>query len=293
MEGYYSEILKKNIPAGKFSSIKCGGILKKVFFPKSMSQLCTVGKLIREEGMKYSIMGRMSNILVLNKGYNGLIINSNRLKGYEFNKNKVVVGSGEGLAKIAYLCNEKGLGGLEKLIGIPGSIGGAICMNSGCYDQEISSVIEKVYVYDLEKQETKEKSNTEMGFSYRKSNVIDSKEIIVGAKLSLYEKDSLELARISDKTKEYRNEAQPKQPSLGSVFKRYYDTSPAIFIEGVKLKGFSINDMQFSEKHANFIVNKGNGEANDYLELIELAEKRVYEDYGIRLEREVKVIGER
>lgn len=275
----------------KVSTLKAGGTLKKVCYPSSMAELLELSRQIKDNNEDYIIIGSMSNILVLEGGYDNIAISAKKLKGIEVYGEKINSGSGEKLSKIITIAAQNQLSGLEKLCGIPGTVGGAICMNSGCYGSEISNTIEKVYLFDMDKQEPIEKTQKELGLSYRKSEILKGNLVVIGVSLKLEEKNIYDIKNTMRSVSNIRRCAQPSLPSLGSVFKRVGNTSAAIFIEGAGLKGHKINDMQISLKHANFIINNGRGNADDYLKLIELAEEKVYERYGIRLEREVQIVG--
>ena len=282
-----------SVDSSKISTLRAGGEIKNVICPSSVAELTVLSKYIREEGKDFLVMGALSNVLVLDGGYDGIAISTSKFKGMDINGLNVSCGSGEKLSIVIDICQKKGLSGLEKLYGIPGTIGGAVCMNCGCFDTEISSVIKKVYLFDMDKAELVEKSAKEMCFSYRKSLVQEKKFVVIGVTFEMCEKYLYDIKNTMDSVIGLRKSAQPSMPSLGSVFKRVDDISAAIFIEGAGLKGKKINNMQISNVHGNFIVNLGGGRADDYLSLMELMEKKVYEKYGIRLVREVRVEGKR
>ncbi|MFW5780228.1 MAG: UDP-N-acetylmuramate dehydrogenase [Bacillota bacterium] len=283
----------RSLHAAKLSSLRAGGMLKNIACPSSVAELKELSKYIEAENIDYFVMGGLSNILVLDGGYDGIVISTNKLKGMNIQDSRLSCGSGEKLSKIIDSCQKRGLSGLEKLYGIPGTVGGAICMNSGCFDSEISSVVKKVYLFDMTNHELIEKTAEKMRFGYRKSLVQEGSYVIIGAVFDMKEKYLYDIKNTMNSVVGLRKSAQPSLPSLGSVFKKVDNISAAIFIEGTGLKGQKINNMQISNAHCNFIVNTGGGRADDYLRLVELMEKRVYEKYGIRLVREVRVEGKR
>jgi len=252
-----------------------------------------ISDYIKENGCDYIITGKLSNILVLDGGYDGVVINTKNLKGIDIEENLICAGSGEKLAKVVNMAAERGLSGLEKLCGIPGTVGGAVCMNSGCFGADMSMAVEKVYLFDMNKQERVVKDKKQMGFAYRKSAAAKGNYAVIGARLELEEKNLYDIKNTMRSVIAVRRENQPSLPSLGSVYKRVGNTAAAIFIEGAGLKGYRVNDMEVSAVHANFIVNKGNGKADDYLTIMEHIEEKVYARYGIKLEREVFVVGKR
>lgn len=279
--------------AKRLSPLKAGGKLGKVVCPSSMSALRELSSRLYNERQEYIIAGRMSNILVLEGGYDGVVISTKELKGIDIDNNTICCGSGESLAKIVALAAEKQLGGLEKLTGIPGSVGGAICMNSGCFGTDISAVTKKVFVFDMDKQIPLEWTKQQAKFGYRNSEVKKGNYVVIGACFELEQTSRYDIKNMLQSALNMRKQTQPRLPSLGSVFKRVDNIGAGLFIEGAGLKGCCIGGMEISRVHANFIVNKGGGTADEFLELAQLAEKKVFEKYGIRLEREVRVIGKR
>ncbi len=281
------------IKAGELSTLKAGGLLSKVYYPSTIEELHQLSKYINDNNKEYIIIGSLSNTLVLDGGYDGIIISGKNIKGIDIEKNIIRAGCGESLLKLINTASKQKLSGIEKLFGIPGSVGGAVCMNCGCFGQEISDTISRVYLFDIDSQKITEKTKKELGFGYRSSTINTGDKVVIGACFKLKERCSYDIKNTIRSVIELRRNTQPRQPSLGSVFKRVDNTSAAIFIEGAKLKGHSINGMQVSTKHANFIVNNGNGNADDYLSLVEEIEERVHQCYGIELEREVRIIGKR
>ncbi len=279
--------------AAALSPIKAGGMLQKTVSPSSMAELYEISKRLNEEGQEYIIAGKMSNILVLDGGYDGVVILTKDLKGIDVVDNTICCGSGEMLSKIVALAAERQLSGLEKLSGIPGTVGGAVSMNSGCFGADIAAVTKKVYVFDMDKQVSLEWSKEQTKFCYRGSAIRKGNFVVIGACFELEEGSRYDIKNTASSVLGLRKETQPRLPSLGSVFKRVGNTGAGLFVEGAGLKGRSEGGMEISRIHANFIVNKGGGCADDFLKLAELAEQKVFEKYGIRLEREVRVIGKR
>lgn len=282
-----------NFDAAKLSSLRAGGVLKRVYFPSSLSHLNALAQLMKLEGKDFEIIGKLTNTLVLSGGFKGTAVSCENLQGITVSDNEVYAGAGESIAAVAYEAKTHELSGFEKLSGIPGTVGGAVCMNAGSFGAEISKILKKAYVFDLESLCTKELSPKDLNMRYRSTSLMDGRKLVVGACFELEKADRYHIENISRACIVQRKENQPSGPSLGSVFKKVNNISAGILIEGVKLKGESFGGMKISEKHANFIVNAGGGTPEEYLTLMELAEKRVYESYGIRLEREVRIIGQR
>lgn len=279
--------------ASEISTLKAGGALKKVYYPSSTADLIELSNYIKEREENYIIIGKLSNTLVLDGGYDGITISAKKIRGIEIDDNFISAGSGESLLKIINTaCNNK-LSGLEKLLGIPASVGGAVCMNCGSFGQEISNTVYKVYAFDIITQKTIELTRTQLDFAYRSSLISQGDKVVIGVSFKLKEKNTYDIKNTMKSVIDIRKNTQPKQSSLGSVFKRVGNSSAAIFIEGAGLKGYRINGMQVSKKHANFIINTGAGSADDYLDLVEHIEEKIHQRYGIRLEREVRIVGKR
>lgn len=204
----------------------------------------------------------------------------------------ITVGSGVKLGMLSMVCLKNEITGFEFASGIPGSIGGAIRMNAGAYGKEMKEIVEEV-TYINEEGKIKTIQNASMDFSYRHSRFKDKQEIIIEAKLKLEKGKKEEIQETIDELRKKREEKQPTDmPSAGSTFKRGINFISAQLIDQSGLKGYTVGDAQVSEKHAGFIVNKGNATAEDVLKVIEHVIKVVYDKFGKILELEIEVIGE-
>ena len=207
--------------------------------------------------------------------------------------NKVKVSSGVLLSKIANEAYKRGLSGLEFASGIPGAIGGAIRMNAGAYGSEFKDIVISSEYLDKDLN-IYEISNKEHEFKYRHSRFCENKnDIIVSTVLQLKEADKEKIKSKMDENNNSRKEKQPINfPSAGSVFKRKEGYIPAQLIDKCGLKGYNVGDAYVSEKHAGFIINKGNATAKEVLELIDIVKKKVYEKFNVNIELEIEVLGE-
>ena len=186
---------------------------------------------------------------------------------------------------------KEGLSGLEFASGIPGTIGGAMVMNAGAYGGEIKDVVTKVRVL-LPDGTIRDYTGEEMAFGYRKSRVIEEQGIVLEAELELKADDPEAIAARMETLKEKRVSKQPLEyASAGSTFKRPEGYFAGKLIEDAGLRGFRVGDAQVSEKHCGFVINRGNATASEIMELIQEVQKRVYEQSGVRLEPEVKLLG--
>ena len=278
-----------SVPAAQISSLKCGGVLKKAFIPSFISDLEGCEEIF--DGETGHILGGITNTLVLSSGVDEPVVLTENLRGFTVNNDEIAAYAGERVSFLATLAKSYGLSGLESLCNIPGTIGGAVMGNAGCFGAEISDLICGVDVLKLDTGETEYLSKDEIAFGYRYSNLRVGRDFIYKVHLRLFPSSPDRIVAKMEDVRKKRLESQPKLPSLGSVFKKCGDKSAGWYIEKAGLKGYRYGGMEFSELHANFIVNKG-GSAEDYLFLVRLAEKKVYETFGIELSREVKIIGE-
>lgn len=266
----------------------CGGVIKKSFFPQCVEDLDDIARQLAVE--EYVILGGMSNTLVL-PNYEGAAVFTGLLKGISVRGTSIRVKSGESFAKLCGAAQYASLGGLENFFGLPGTVGGAVSGNSGCFGSSISEFVESVTVYKLDTGETEELSGEEIAFGYRYCNLRKNKDLILDVTLSLYREDGRRIAEKMAQTRRNRQISQPKGRSLGCFFKQYRGVSAGYYIEQAGLKGYCDGGVTISPVHANFLINDG-GSAENYLRVGEYAAKKVYEKFGIKLEREVIVIGE-
>ena len=301
MENLYNEFIKKidktrvylNEPMCKHTTFKIGGVADIFVKVENIEELIFVINKCKEKNVPITVIGNGSNILVKDGGIRGVVLKL-QLSNINFIENNLVnVEAGVLLSKISNIAYEKGLSGLEFACGIPGSIGGAVKMNAGAYGKEIKDVLISTTYLD-KNLELHTINNKENKFDYRCSRFSYNKEdIIISATLKLKpdvkEKIKLEM----DSNMKSRKEKQPINfPSAGSIFKRGNNYITAQLIDQCGLKGYNIGDAYVSEKHAGFIVNKGNATAKDLLELVEYVKKKVYEKFNIQIQLEIEVMGE-
>lgn len=281
--------IKVNVPMHQYTTFKTGGNADLVVFPQTNDELKNVVKLFYELKTPYYVLGNGSNLLVSDDGIRKPVI----CLGKEFSsidlfEECITARSGAFLSSIAKKALESSLTGFEFAAGIPGTLGGALIMNAGAYGGEMKDVVEAVSFIDPSGEEYVV-SGEEMEFSYRKSALSDTECIITGATIKLKRGNKNE---ISDKMAELsakRREKQPLEyPSAGSTFKRPAGYYAGALIEESGLKGKSIGGAQVSEKHAGFIINKGDATTKDICQLIEYVKEEVYKKFDVLLETEVK-----
>ncbi len=279
----------------EYTSFRIGGPAVALTAVVNVEELQDVLQFAQLHNIPFRIIGRGTNLLVRDQGYSGIaILLAGEFKQYTLGRSADAIfleaGAGCSLTRLSVLCMEKGIAGLEFAIGIPGSVGGAAAMNAGAWGVEIGDIVESIAV--MTSQGIQQITRNEMRFEYRKMYLPSVEAIIVtSVKLRLV-KGNTEEIRI--RCTDYREQRLEKQPigtaNAGSIFKNPQGTSAGQLIDASGLKGMAIGDAVVSEKHANFIVNRGKARASEVLELIKYIQKKVKEDSGIELEPEVQII---
>ena len=299
MEEVYNKLLTKipkeniklNEDMSKHTSIKIGGPADIFIKIKNIEELKYVLRIAKEENIPVTVIGNGTNLLVRDKGIRGIVLQI-RIEDVTVNATEIEVGAGTLLSKLSKTACENSLTGLEFASGIPGTVGGAITMNAGAYGGEFKDIVVSTTYID-NNLNIHTIANKEHNFEYRNSIFKDNNFIILNSKLKLKEdiKENIE-ARMKQNS-EKRKKSQPiEYPNAGSIFKRENGFITAEAIDKCGLKGYNIRDAYVSEKHAGFIVNKGNATAEDVITLIEYIKQIVYEKYKIKIETEIKIIGE-
>lgn len=275
------------------TSFKVGGKAKILVFPQTAEDIIAAVKCCKESGQNYYIMGKGSNIIVKDSGYNGVIIKlGDHYNRITVNGDQVRADSGALLSMIASTAFDHSLEGIEFASGIPGTVGGAVTMNAGAYGGEMSLIVEQVRVIS-QVGEIITIGNKDMNFGYRHSVIQEKAYIVVGVDLKLRNGNKEEIKKKTKELTARRNEKQPVNfPSAGSIFKRPEGYFAGKLIEDAGLKGLALGGARVSPLHAGFIVNEGNAKAEDILSLIEIIKQTVLDKNGVQLETEVKVIGD-
>ncbi|MEW6089259.1 MAG: UDP-N-acetylmuramate dehydrogenase [bacterium] len=285
-----------NEPMSQHTSFRIGGPADMLVFPLDEDDITDILFYAKESQIQWCVLGRGTNVLVKDNGIRGIVIKTDKvLNKIASHDNLLKTSAGILLPKLVRLTQELGLRGLEFAVGIPGNIGGAIAMNAGVKDKCIGDFVTSVWGI-TEDGERKEWEKEELDFGYRHSLFNSIKYIITGAGF-LLEKDSPQ--NIKDRIDEYikkRKETQPLEyPSAGSIFKNPGDGKfAAQLIDMAGCKGLQIGSAKVSEKHAGFIINTDplKAKASDVLSLIEEIQNRVDRKFRIKLEPEIKIIGE-
>ena len=278
-------------PMKKHTTFKIGGNADIFVIPKDRQEIIDSIKLCKEFEAPFYIIGNGSNLLVGDGGIKGAVIQIFKNMGnIKVNGNVIKTESGALLSSVSKKALDEGLTGLEFASGIPGTVGGGVCMNAGAYGGEMKDIISKVVV--LRNGEILELSNEEAGFEYRNSRILKNSMIVLETEMVLKKGN---INEIKEKTREFnrlRSEKQPLEfPSAGSAFKRPEGYFAGKLIMDSGLRGYSVGGASISEKHCGFIVNKGGATAKDVITLIEDVKKIVNDKFGVILEPEIRFIG--
>ena len=280
-------------PMSRHTSFRIGGPAKRMAFPNSAEQVVFLMRFAKECGARPLVIGKGTNLLVPDEGLDRLVVDTseamNRME-LRAEGDVLLAEAGVSLARLADFACKQGLTGLEFAHGIPGTVGGAVCMNAGAYDGEMKQVIETVSV--LFADGVQNFSCEQMEFGYRHSLLTDRPDgVVLSATLKLTPGDPEAIRAKMRELMERRKASQPLEwPSAGSTFKRPTGYFAGTLIDQCGLKGLTVGGAQVSEKHAGFVVNKGGATFADVTELIRQVQERVWTEKGVRLEPEVKII---
>ncbi len=280
-------------PMKKYTSFKCGGNASVLIIPDSLDNLNKIIDFSCSKGVKPFIIGNGSNLLVTDKGINGVVIKiGSQMSQIKLIDNTTYCEAGASLKSLCMFALENSLSGLEFAYGIPGTLGGAVYMNAGAYGGEMKDVLYSVNHIDSDgKSGTLEKDNLRLG--YRHSAYTDNGFVITSAVMKLTKADKKDIKEAMDDKLQRRKDKQPLEyPSAGSTFKRPEGYFAGALIEDCGLKGYTVGGAQVSEKHAGFVINKGGATSTDVITLISDVQRIVKEKHGVMLETEVKIVGE-
>lgn len=279
----------ENADLKKYTTYKVGGKADYLVLPYDIEALVKLLKYLDHNNIKHKVIGNGSNLIFLGD-YNGVLIKLDKLNNIEINDEYIKAGAGASLICLALKCSKLGLTGMEFATGIPGTVGGAVYMNAGAYNESMSDIIESVKVLD-DNYNIKELTNHDLMFNYRDSLLQHKKYICLEVSIKLNKGDIDSILELIEKRKQKRIETQPLEyPSAGSVFRNPEGESAWKLVEGIGYKGKSIGGAKVSEKHANFIINAGNADGKDIKKLIDEIKKEVKIKYNIDLKAEQEFV---
>jgi len=284
-------IIMENEPMSNHTSYGIGGPALAFIEPKAIKDL----QIIKSFSEKYKVplycIGSGSNLLVSDRGVNGLVVSLEKyFKNIKFEKDKCYADAGIKLSKLVKDCIKQNKIGFETLIGIPGTLGGALIMNAGAFGNEISTYLTCVELLN-NRGVVEKKTADEIEFKYR-SSTFNKNEIIIRAEFRMENATQNQIIKNRDDANHKRKISQPlKFRSAGSVFKNPEGFSAGYLIDQAGLKGKSIGDAMISDIHANFIINQENAKADDVVQLIKIIRDSILKKYSIALELEITTLG--
>ncbi len=280
-------------PMAGHTSFRIGGPARRMAFPENGEQLVLLVEFSKEAGTKPLVIGNGSNLLVPDEGVDRLVIQTSGLNRLELGEEagSILAGAGVPLAKLADFAAKHGLTGVEFAHGIPGTVGGAVCMNAGAYGGEMGQVVAGVSAL-FPDEGIRVLSNEALRFGYRHSLFSDRPEaVILQAAFRLSPGDPEAIRARMRELLQKRRASQPLEyASAGSTFKRPEGHYAGTLIERCDLKGLTVGGAQVSEKHAGFVINRGGGTFSDVMELISKVQEQVFQKTGVRLEPEVRIL---
>lgn len=283
---------RENVVLAPYTTMRTGGPAALFAEPRNAQQLARVHQWAQEKGLPLLILGNGSNLLIADSGFDGLVIHLGRaLSEVSVFANTLTAQAGASLAAAARAAAQASLTGLEFAAGIPGSIGGAVCMNAGAYGGEMSQVVSSAAVL-FPDEGIRTLTGETLGFSYRHSLLADRPDgVVLSAVFRLQSGDPAAIKAKMDELMTRRKTSQPLEyPSAGSTFKRPEGHYAAALIDQCGLKGLTVGGAQVSEKHAGFVINTGHAACDDVTDLMAEIQARVLDATGVRLDPEVKIV---
>jgi len=283
--------LEKDYFLNKLNTWRIGGQAENVFWPEDINDLQIMLNWCKKNSIPIVLLGRGSNVLLPDRGLEGMVIVTTKMDSIFWNGDSVQVGAGYSLIRLATEAGFKGFQGLEFACGIPGTIGAAIVINAGAHGGEIGSLVEDVRVLTPEGKIVV-LNGEDIEFSYRHSSLAQIRCWVLESTIRLKPGgNSSDIKEVMKTLQHKRRQTQPLEyPNAGSIFRNPPGYSAGQLIEQAGWKGYRVGEAEVSEKHANFIVNKGNAKADDVLELIRIIQQDIKNKYGLVLEKEIKII---
>lgn len=283
--------VKEMVSLKKYTTYKVGGVAKVLVYPKDEKKLILLIKKLRDEKIKYKILGYGSNLIFSDDLYDGVLIKLDLFDKIKIKDTIITVGAGASLVKLSYMALKEGLTGLEFASGIPGTVGGAVFMNAGAYKSDMGYIVSEVKVITPELK-IKTLYNKDLNYKYRDSFLKQNPEYIcLEAKIVLRHGDKKLIKELMETRKQKRLISQPLEfPSAGSVFRNPDGDFAGKLIEDCGLKGYRIGGATVSVKHANFIINDNGATGNDVKNLIDYVHDKVKERTGVDLKIEQEFV---
>ncbi len=288
-------LIKPYVSLAGLTSFRVGGPAEWYVAPRRLEELQASAEWARSEGLPITLLGAGSNLLISDRGLPGLVICTRHFRHTQFDEatGQITAGAGEPLVRLAWQAAERGWEGLEWAVGIPGTVGGAVVMNAGAQGGCTADVLANTQVL-LPNGTTELLAVTDINYSYRTSSLQGDRRLVTEATFQL--KPGADPAQVMAKTSEHLKQRQTSQPyhlpSCGSVFRNPGPQTAGWLIEQTGLKGHRIGGAQVAQRHANFILNCGGATAHDIFDLIRHVQQQVERHWSLRLEPEVKILGD-
>lgn len=283
-----------DVPMEKYTSFRAGGRAAALVTAESTEELKCILELLKKEGIKHILLGSGSNILVKDSGFSGIVIKL----GENFSRvyaegERICAMAGAKLSSVARTALEHSLAGFEFASGIPGSVGGGVFMNAGAYGGELKDIILSVTVVSADGEKEYKLRKEDLKLGYRHSIFQENGDIVTGAVFKLQKGNKEQIESTMKELMDKRNSKQPVNlPSAGSFFKRPEGHFAGGLIEQAGLKGLSVGKAQVSPLHAGFIVNNGGATASEIIQLMHIVQNTVFDKFGVKLEPEVRILGD-
>jgi len=284
--------IETHVDLSAYTNTRVGGTADGVFWPRTIEELKDVVAYASDHDLPILVLGNASNLIITDEGVRGLVIFLTNLTDISLSENTITASAGAAIIAVSEKAQQGGLTGLEWAAGIPGSVGGAVYMNAGAYGGQVDGCLLTADIMhpngDIETL-----TNEDLDFGYRHSSVQGTGSVIIAATFGLTAGDKDEIRAQMEDFNERRASKQPLEyPSCGSVFKRPEGHFAGKLIMDAGLQGFTIGGAQVSRKHAGFIVNFADATSRDYIGVIHHVQAVVFEQTGIKLETEVRILGE-
>lgn len=289
---YSNEDVKIDEKLNQYVNFKVGGPADILVTPRNKEQIIKTVNICKENNIPFYVIGNGSNLLVKDGGFRGLVMSLTKVNNISVHGEKIEAECGAMLKQVSDKAVENSLTGFEFACGIPGTVGGAVFMNAGAYNGEMSQVIESADVIN-ENGEIVTLSNEELDLGYRSSIVMKKGYVVLSAVFKLQKGTVKSIKDLVADLTDKRESKQPLEyPSAGSTFKRPEGYFAGKLIQDAGLKGYSVGGAAVSEKHSGFVINKGGASAKDILDLIHHIQDEVKKQFGVDLHTEVRIIGE-
>ncbi len=283
--------LRENESMSRHTTLGVGGPARWYFKPEDRDAVIHAMKCI-PSGLPLLPLGRGSNLLVPDDGFSGLVMDLSCLSGISCDGKQIMAEAGARMNKLSQRCAEAGLAGLEFMATVPGDVGGGIAMNAGAFGQQVSDTLQWAAVVNIDGGSTKLDAKV-LDMAYRRTRLPEG-SLVLSACFELQPDEPEAIKERMRAMRKKRSSTQPlEKPNCGSVFKNPPGDHAARLIEAAGLKGFRVGGACISDKHANFIVNEGQARSSDVCELIRHARQTVEQRFGVRLEPEVRALGDK